>query len=103
MVVNYASSPDAAEEVAQGITNSGGQAFVVGANVTSKDDLDAMFKAVVEHWGTVDVLVNNAGEPPVASIINLKIHIHNMISGFCGQWEISVLALHVHTSHAWST
>lgn len=61
VVVNYVSSADAAESVAEEISAAGGQAFVVGADVGKKEDIDNMFTAVKDHWGGVDVLVNNAG------------------------------------------
>lgn len=61
VAVNYASSPDKAEEVAAEITKLGGEAITIGCNVAKRDELDAMFKAVTDKWGQVDVLVNNAG------------------------------------------
>eukprot|EP00878_Enallax_costatus_P003359 GHUV01003568.1.p1 GENE.GHUV01003568.1~~GHUV01003568.1.p1 ORF type:complete len:286 (+),score=98.46 GHUV01003568.1:186-1043(+) len=61
VAVNYASSPAKAEEVAQEIISAGGDAITVGANVAKRDDLDAMFKTVTDKWGSLDVLVNNAG------------------------------------------
>lgn len=61
VAVNFAASAGAAEDVAEEIRNSGGEAIVVGANVAEKEEIDAMFKRVIEEWGTVDVLVNNAG------------------------------------------
>jgi nucleoside-diphosphate-sugar epimerase len=61
VAVNYSSSPDKAEEVAAEVRALGGEAIVVGANVADKAELDAMFKAVVDAYGTLDVLVNNAG------------------------------------------
>jgi 3-oxoacyl-[acyl-carrier protein] reductase len=62
VAVNYASSPDKAEEVAAEITKLGGEAITIGCNVAKREELDALFKAVTDKWGQVDVLVNNAGE-----------------------------------------
>lgn len=61
MAVNYASSPDKAEEVAAEIKAAGGDAFTIACNVAKRDELDKMFAAVSDKWGGVDVLVNNAG------------------------------------------
>lgn len=44
------------------IAKLGGEAITVGCNVAKRDELDALFKAVTDKWGQVDVLVNNAGE-----------------------------------------
>lgn len=61
VAVNYAASSGAAEEVAEQIIKLGGDAIVVGANCGKPDEIDALFKTVVDKWGTIDVLVNNAG------------------------------------------
>ena len=61
VVVNYASSAEAAEEVAAAIKASGGDAMTVCCNTGSREGLEAMFAEVLEKWGTIDVLVNNAG------------------------------------------
>lgn len=36
--------------------------MAIGANVAEKEELDDMVKRIVNEWGTIDVLVNNAGE-----------------------------------------
>jgi NAD(P)-dependent dehydrogenase (short-subunit alcohol dehydrogenase family) len=61
VAVNYASSPDKAQEVAAEIIKSGGDAITIGANIAKKDELDKMIATVAEKWGGLDVLVNNAG------------------------------------------
>lgn len=65
--MNYASSPDKAEEVAAEIVKLGGDAMTIGCNVAKREELDKMFAAVQEKWGTLDVLVNNAGGPATAA------------------------------------
>ncbi|HEY9857411.1 MAG TPA: 3-oxoacyl-[acyl-carrier-protein] reductase [Stenomitos sp.] len=52
---------DAAVEVANEIERSGGEAMGVGLDVTNRAELDAMVASVVERWGRLDVLINNAG------------------------------------------
>jgi 3-oxoacyl-[acyl-carrier protein] reductase len=61
VVVNYASSPEAARAVVAGIEASGGKAWAHQANVAEEDQVEAMVKAVLEREGRLDVLVNNAG------------------------------------------
>ena len=48
------------ERVAQEIRDAGGDAFAVATDVGRKADVQAMVAAVVERFGMVDVLVNNA-------------------------------------------
>ncbi|MBI2873323.1 MAG: 3-oxoacyl-[acyl-carrier-protein] reductase [Chloroflexi bacterium] len=50
-----------AEEVAEAVRGLGTEAMVVLADVSKADQVEAMVKQVVDAWGHVDVLVNNAG------------------------------------------
>ena len=61
VVVNYASSPAAAEAVVAEITAAGGQAWAHQANVADEEQVDGLVKAVLDREGRLDVLVNNAG------------------------------------------
>jgi NAD(P)-dependent dehydrogenase (short-subunit alcohol dehydrogenase family) len=54
-------SVSAAEEVANHINASGGEAIADGANVTKPDEVGRMIAAAMEKWSRVDILVNNAG------------------------------------------
>ncbi|GLJ25033.1 hypothetical protein SUGI_0479100 [Cryptomeria japonica] len=61
VLVNYARSSKEAEDVSREIEDSGGSALIYGADVSKEADVEAMFKTVVDSWGTVDILINNAG------------------------------------------
>jgi len=62
VAVHYRSSLDAAEETAEDALDRGAPEVVtVQGDVASPDDVDAMFDAVEDELGTVDVLVNNVG------------------------------------------
>ena len=61
VAVNYANRADAAQDVVAEIDASGGQAMAFGANVADPDEVSAMFGAVAEAYGPVEILVNNAG------------------------------------------
>ena len=71
VVVNYASSPEAAVAVVADIEAAGGRAIVVRADVSREDEVQAMFAAAVKAFGTVDIVVNNAGlqrDAPIADM-----------------------------------
>jgi len=50
-----------AEEVAEEISEAGGQALALPADVLDKGQLEAARDAVLEKWGGIDILVNAAG------------------------------------------
>jgi glucose 1-dehydrogenase len=61
VAVNYVSVPEAAEQVAETIRSFGVKALAVHADVSQEDEVQAMFARMIEEFGTVDVLVANAG------------------------------------------
>jgi len=61
VAVHYRTSDEAAEDVAEQARDHGVAATTVGADVTDPDDVDALFTAVEDALGPVDVLVNNVG------------------------------------------
>lgn len=61
VAVNYASNEAAAQSVVQSIEALGGKAKAFKANVADNDAVVALFKAVDQTFGGLDVLVNNAG------------------------------------------
>lgn len=61
VAVHYRGSPDAARAVADDIAAGGAEADVFGADVSQEDACLGLVKAVQERFGSLDVLVNNAG------------------------------------------
>lgn len=61
VVVNYAGNKAKADAVVEEIKAKGVESFAIQANVANGDEVKAMIKEVVSQFGTVDVLVNNAG------------------------------------------
>lgn len=51
---------EAGQAAADHIAASGGKALYTHCDVSSEADVDTMIKRTVEHFGTVDILVNNA-------------------------------------------
>ncbi|MGC5327171.1 3-oxoacyl-[acyl-carrier-protein] reductase [Brevibacillus sp. SYSU BS000544] len=61
VAVNYSGSEAAAAETVEAIKALGREAIMVRANVGNADEVNDMFKAVLDQFGQVDILVNNAG------------------------------------------
>jgi 3-oxoacyl-[acyl-carrier protein] reductase len=61
VAVNYANSSAAADAVVADIQAMGADAIALQADVSQSDQVTGFVAAVMEKWGRVDVLVNNAG------------------------------------------
>ena len=61
VVVNYASSKQAAEGVVAEITRKGGRAIAIQADTTKPSDIQKLFAESESAFGKLDILVNNAG------------------------------------------
>jgi glucose 1-dehydrogenase len=61
VVVNYVDNDAAAEAVVDEIKKAGAKAYAHKADVSSEDQVGAMFKKMMQEFGTIDVLVSNAG------------------------------------------
>ncbi|WFB69131.1 SDR family oxidoreductase [Chryseobacterium sp. WX] len=61
VIVNYSGNQAAADETVSRITSTGGQAIAVKADVSRKEEVEYLFDKTIEHFGKVDIWVNNAG------------------------------------------
>ncbi|WP_273850373.1 3-oxoacyl-[acyl-carrier-protein] reductase [Guptibacillus spartinae] len=61
VAVNYAGSEAKANSVVDEIKAAGGNAIAIKANVASMEEVQGMIKEVVSTFGSLEVLVNNAG------------------------------------------
>jgi 3-oxoacyl-[acyl-carrier protein] reductase len=73
VVVNYASSAAAADNVVAEIKAGGGDAVAVRGNVAKHEEVDALFKTVVDTYGQLDVVVNNAGITRDTLLLRMKL------------------------------
>jgi 3-oxoacyl-[acyl-carrier protein] reductase len=68
VVVNYAGSAGKAREVVGEIAAAGGRALAVQADVGNPDDVARLFREAAGAFGSIDVVVNNAGIMPTGPI-----------------------------------
>ncbi len=61
VVVNYISSEERANAVVDEIKANGSDALAIRADVSKEDQVQAMFAEMIEAWGSIDILVANAG------------------------------------------
>lgn len=73
VVVNYSSTPDGAKKVVDEIAAGGGNAIAIRADVSKEDDVQSMFRQTLEAFGTVDILINNAGLQQDAAFVDMTL------------------------------
>ena len=73
VVVNYARSSDAAEEVVKTIVDAGGEAISLQADVSQPEAVDNLIKETLAKYGSIDVLVNNAGITQDTLLMRMKL------------------------------
>lgn len=61
VVINYNSSPGAAEDAVKKITEAGGKAAAFKADVSDFKQAESLIKFAIETFGDLGILVNNAG------------------------------------------
>jgi len=94
VVVNYASSKEGADRVVAEITGSGGKAIAVQGDVSKAADVQRLFAEAKKAFGTLDVLVNNAGVYQFAPLEDVT------ESEFHRQFNTNVLGLILATQEA---
>ena len=94
VVVNYASSKPGADSVVKRITEKGGKAIVVQADVSKPQDIARLFEQTKAAFGKLDILVNNAGVYEFAPLDSIT------AENFHKQFDLNVLGLLLTTQAA---
>lgn len=61
VVINFVANPDAANAVVEKIKSFGSNAIAILADISKEEQVINMFHQTIEQFGTVDILINNAG------------------------------------------
>jgi len=61
VAVNYLSDAAEGNRVVEAIRQNGSDAIAIQADVSREDQVKAMFAQMIQHFGTIDILINNAG------------------------------------------
>ncbi|MCX5208215.1 SDR family oxidoreductase [Kitasatospora sp. NBC_00240] len=73
VVVNYVFGPEAAEEVVEEIKSFGVRAYAHEADVSQEDQVVAMVDRMVQEFGTIDIMVANAGLQRDAAVTEMTV------------------------------
>jgi 3-oxoacyl-[acyl-carrier protein] reductase len=71
VVLNYNRSAEAAQLLVQEIEASGGKAFAVQADISKFQDAERLVAETISHFGTINIVVNNAGITDDALILRM--------------------------------
>ncbi|WP_199271677.1 SDR family oxidoreductase [Paraglaciecola sp. L3A3] len=81
VVVNYASNELKANNIVDELNNSNCEAMAIKCDIANTDQVKQMFDFIEEKWGSIDVLVNNAGVMQLATLANAdEAHFDNHIA-----------------------
>ncbi|SDJ63359.1 glucose 1-dehydrogenase [Chryseobacterium jejuense] len=83
VIVNHSSprSQDEAKSVLKEITDAGGKGIIYQCDVSQEDQVVKMFQDVVFEFGTVDILINNAGIQKDAKFTEMTLDQWNAVIG----------------------
>lgn len=72
VVVNFANSRDAADELAEQIADLGRRVGEVQADVTEPDDVQSMIEWIGQSFGRLDIVVCNVPQPPTTPLLSAR-------------------------------
>lgn len=81
VVVNYVEGDDAANKVVDDIRRFGVNAYAHQADVSSEQNVAGMFTRIVQEFGTIDILINNAGLQRDAAVQDMTLAQWNKVLG----------------------
>lgn len=72
IIINYARHDEEANKVVNKILASGGSASAFKANIAHSNEVKALFEYVIQTYGRLDVLINNAGIMALSKIEHVE-------------------------------
>jgi glucose 1-dehydrogenase len=81
VVVNYVTDEPAAQEVVRAIEAAGGKGLAIKADVSQEAEVEAMFQQALTAFGTLDIVVPNAGLQRDAPLVDMTLAQWNTVIG----------------------
>jgi glucose 1-dehydrogenase len=79
IVIDYRSHPEATEDLERQVAALGDQVIGVQADVSKLSDLQNLIDTTVQHFGHLDIMVNNAGVETRTSILDTTEEQYDMV------------------------
>lgn len=81
VVVNYVTHPETAQEVVQEIQKAGVRSYAHQTDVSKEDQVVGMFQKMIQEFGTIDILVSNAGLQRDSPLVDMTLEQWNTVIG----------------------
>jgi glucose 1-dehydrogenase len=81
VAINYHSEAESAQKIVDDIKATNGEAFAIQADVSKEDQVKAMFSQTLKQFGTIDILVSNAGIQKDSAFIDMTLDQWNAVIG----------------------
>lgn len=81
VAINYVVGPDAANAIAADINAAGGRAIAIQADVSNEAQVEAMFAQAIKEFGTLDIVVPNAGLQRDSDLVDMTVDQWNFVLG----------------------
>ena len=81
VIVNYVTNDDAARKVVEAIEAEGVKGLAIEADVSKEVEVEDMFKTAIDAFGTLDILVANAGLQRDSSLVGMSLSEWNTVIG----------------------
>ncbi|ALI98689.1 SDR family oxidoreductase [Rufibacter tibetensis] len=79
VIINYHGDEESARETLKQVEEGGGKGFICKADVGKEEDVTRMFQEAIDTYGTVDVLVSNAGIQKDSSFAEMTLEQWNKV------------------------
>jgi glucose 1-dehydrogenase len=81
VVINHVDAHEIAEQTVDEITAAGGEAYAIHADVSNEAEVQAMFAEMFGKYGTIDIMVNNAGLQRDSKFVDMTLAQWNTVIG----------------------
>jgi len=81
VVINHVDAHEVAEQTVDEIVAAGGEAYTIHADVSNEAEVQAMFAEMFGKYGTIDIMVNNAGLQRDSKFVDMTLEQWNTVIG----------------------
>ena len=81
VVINHVDAHEIAEQTVDEIVAAGGTAYAIHADISKEDEVQAMFAEMFAQYGTIDIMVNNAGLQKDSKFVDMTLDQWNTVIG----------------------